>query len=47
MIADIQDKLGKALAEKLGENVCYIHCDVRNESGTLLTQLSQSMVSWI
>ncbi|CAK9180800.1 unnamed protein product [Ilex paraguariensis] len=31
VIADIQDDLGKAIANKLGENVCYIHCDVTNE----------------
>ncbi|KAI3471777.1 hypothetical protein Pfo_028430 [Paulownia fortunei] len=31
VIADIQDELGQALADKLGDNVCYIHCDVSNE----------------
>ncbi|XVF76142.1 hypothetical protein PTKIN_Ptkin13bG0242400 [Pterospermum kingtungense] len=31
VIADIQDDKGKALADKLGENACYIHCDVSNE----------------
>jgi NADPH:quinone reductase-like Zn-dependent oxidoreductase len=31
VIADIQDTLGQEIADKLGENVCYIHCDVSNE----------------
>ncbi|XP_058003860.1 tropinone reductase-like 1 [Hevea brasiliensis] len=31
MIADIQDELGQAIADKLGKNVSYIHCDVSNE----------------
>ncbi|KAK3000001.1 hypothetical protein RJ639_023732 [Escallonia herrerae] len=31
VIADIQDELGQAISDKLGENVCYIHCDVSNE----------------
>ena len=31
VIADIQDDLGQAIANKLGEDVCYIHCDVSNE----------------
>ncbi|KAB1212332.1 Tropinone reductase-like 1 [Morella rubra] len=31
VIADIQDNLGQTLADKLGENVSYIHCDVSNE----------------
>ncbi|WRX23795.1 hypothetical protein QQP08_016282 [Theobroma cacao] len=31
VIADIQDSLGQALADKLGENASYIHCDVSNE----------------
>nr|XP_034887368.1 tropinone reductase-like 1 [Populus alba] len=31
VLADIQDNLGQALAQKLGEDVCYIHCDVSNE----------------
>ncbi|XVE75907.1 hypothetical protein DITRI_Ditri12bG0129500 [Diplodiscus trichospermus] len=31
VIADIQDNQGKALADKLGENACYIHCDVSKE----------------
>uniref|UniRef100_UPI003624AC75 Borneoldehydrogenase n=1 Tax=synthetic construct TaxID=32630 RepID=UPI003624AC75 len=31
VIADIQDDLGQAIANKLGKNVCYIHCDVSNE----------------
>ncbi|GFY97931.1 hypothetical protein Acr_12g0004720 [Actinidia rufa] len=31
VIADIQDELGRAIAEKLGENACYIHCDVSKE----------------
>ncbi|XP_011046908.1 PREDICTED: tropinone reductase-like 1 [Populus euphratica] len=31
VIADIQDNQGQALAQKFGEVVCYIHCDVSNE----------------
>ncbi|KAJ4705346.1 Short-chain dehydrogenase/reductase [Melia azedarach] len=31
VIADVQDKRGQALADKLGEGVCYVHCDVSNE----------------
>ncbi|XP_031288201.1 tropinone reductase-like 1 [Pistacia vera] len=31
VIADIQDHLGQAITKELGENVCYIHCDVTNE----------------
>ncbi|GMY20528.1 Tropinone reductase-like 1 [Fagus crenata] len=31
VIADVQDNLGQAIADKLGENVSYIHCDVTNE----------------
>ncbi|KAJ4705342.1 Short-chain dehydrogenase/reductase [Melia azedarach] len=31
VIADVQDEVGQALAEKLGENVCYFRCDVSNE----------------
>ncbi|XVE88393.1 hypothetical protein DITRI_Ditri19aG0066500 [Diplodiscus trichospermus] len=31
VISDIQDSLGLALADKLGENASYIHCDVSNE----------------
>lgn len=31
VIADIQDTLGKTLAENLGPNVCYVHCDVSDE----------------
>ncbi|TYH54322.1 hypothetical protein ES332_D09G160100v1 [Gossypium tomentosum] len=31
VIADIQDNKGEALARKLGESACYIHCDVTNE----------------
>ncbi|XVE61427.1 hypothetical protein DITRI_Ditri06bG0039100 [Diplodiscus trichospermus] len=31
VIADIQDNLGQAMADKLGKNVCFIHCDVSNE----------------
>ncbi|XVF76141.1 hypothetical protein PTKIN_Ptkin13bG0242300 [Pterospermum kingtungense] len=31
VIADIQDDKGQALADELGENTCYIHCDVTNE----------------
>ncbi|KAJ0028508.1 tropinone reductase-like 1 [Pistacia vera] len=35
VVADVQDNLGQALAEKLGENVCYIHCDVSNEDDVI------------
>ncbi|KAJ4705343.1 Short-chain dehydrogenase/reductase [Melia azedarach] len=31
VIADIQDNLGQALADKLGEDACYVHCDVSKE----------------
>ncbi|XP_042054956.1 tropinone reductase-like 1 [Salvia splendens] len=31
VIADIQDDLGNALAESLGPDVTYIHCDVTDE----------------
>ncbi|OMO68467.1 Short-chain dehydrogenase/reductase SDR [Corchorus olitorius] len=31
VIADIQDSRGQAIADKLGENVVFIHCDVSNE----------------
>lgn len=31
VIADIQDDKGKALANELGDNASYIHCDVSNE----------------
>ncbi|KAE8700939.1 Secoisolariciresinol dehydrogenase [Hibiscus syriacus] len=31
VIADIQDSQGQTIAGKLGENVCFIHCDVSNE----------------
>lgn len=31
VIADIHNDLGQAIAEELGENVSYIHCDVTNE----------------
>lgn len=31
VIADIQDCKGQALANQLGENVAFIHCDVSNE----------------
>ncbi|XP_062093100.1 tropinone reductase-like 1 [Humulus lupulus] len=31
VIADIQDELGQAMADKLGEKACYIHCDVSKE----------------
>ncbi|KAG2683044.1 hypothetical protein I3760_10G014000 [Carya illinoinensis] len=31
VIADIQDDLGQAIANKLGEDVCYVHCDVTKE----------------
>jgi len=32
VFGDIQDELGKALAEELGSNAIYLHADVRNES---------------
>ncbi|KAH7554132.1 hypothetical protein ACOSP7_028855 [Xanthoceras sorbifolium] len=36
VIADVQDKLGQALANKLAsEAVCYIHCDVSNENAII------------
>ncbi|KAL6337222.1 hypothetical protein AAG906_036536 [Vitis piasezkii] len=31
IIADIQDDLGQDIANKLGQDVSYIHCDVSNE----------------
>lgn len=31
VIADIQDNLGESIAKNLGEDVCYIHCDVSKE----------------
>ncbi|XP_065630586.1 (+)-borneol dehydrogenase 1-like [Quercus suber] len=31
VIADVQDNLGQEIADKLGKNVSYIHCDVTNE----------------
>ena len=31
VIADIEDNLGQKIADKLGENVSYVHCDVANE----------------
>ncbi|XP_065855388.1 tropinone reductase-like 2 [Euphorbia lathyris] len=33
VIADVEDDIGRGISEKLaaGDNVCYIHCDVRNE----------------
>lgn len=31
VIADIKDDLGRAIADKLGETVSYVHCDVSNE----------------
>ncbi|KAK2655626.1 hypothetical protein Ddye_008678 [Dipteronia dyeriana] len=36
VIADVQDKIGQALADKLGDsNVCYIHCDISNENNII------------
>ncbi|KAM7504988.1 hypothetical protein LguiB_003892 [Lonicera macranthoides] len=32
VIADVQDQLGQAIANKLGDNVTYVHCDVSNEN---------------
>ncbi|XP_015581462.3 tropinone reductase-like 1 [Ricinus communis] len=31
VLADIKDSLGQEIANRLGENVTYIHCDVSNE----------------
>ncbi|CDP20942.1 unnamed protein product [Coffea canephora] len=31
VLADIQDNLGQAIANELGKNACYIHCDVSQE----------------
>ena len=31
VVADIQDEEGQAIANKLGENVSFIHCNVENE----------------
>ncbi|XP_059659070.1 tropinone reductase-like 1 [Cornus florida] len=31
VIADVQDELGQAISDKLGENVCFIHCEVSKE----------------
>ncbi|CAK9180802.1 unnamed protein product [Ilex paraguariensis] len=31
IITDIQDHLGLAMSDKLGDNVTYIHCNVSNE----------------
>ncbi|KAK9985897.1 hypothetical protein SO802_030848 [Lithocarpus litseifolius] len=31
VIADVQDNLGQEIADKLGKNVSYVHCDVTNE----------------
>ena len=31
VVADIEDNLGQKIADKLGENVSYVHCDVTNE----------------
>ncbi|XP_041027636.1 LOW QUALITY PROTEIN: tropinone reductase-like 1 [Juglans microcarpa x Juglans regia] len=31
VIADIEDDLGQAIANKLDEDVCYVHCDVSKE----------------
>ncbi|KAJ4705341.1 Short-chain dehydrogenase/reductase [Melia azedarach] len=35
VISDVQDKLGQALADKLGEGVSYIHCDISNENDVI------------
>ncbi|KAK3002496.1 hypothetical protein RJ639_022509 [Escallonia herrerae] len=35
VIADIQDEVGQKIADKLGENVCYIHCDVSDEDDVI------------
>ncbi|KAM7493661.1 hypothetical protein LguiB_028270 [Lonicera macranthoides] len=31
VIVDVQDQLGQAIANKLGDDVTYVHCDVSNE----------------
>ena len=31
IIADIQDEVGQKIADQLGEDVSYIHCDVSKE----------------
>jgi len=31
VIADVQDQLGQAIADKLGDDVTFVHCDVSNE----------------
>ncbi|CAI9097651.1 OLC1v1027561C1 [Oldenlandia corymbosa var. corymbosa] len=35
VIADIQDDLGQGIADQLGENVSYIHCDVSQEDDVI------------
>ncbi|KAF2289678.1 hypothetical protein GH714_037899 [Hevea brasiliensis] len=35
VLADIKDKQGQAIADKLGENVTYIHCDVSDEDDVI------------
>lgn len=35
VIADIQDELGQGIADKLGKNGCYVHCDVSNEEDVI------------
>ncbi|KAK3008495.1 hypothetical protein RJ639_014893 [Escallonia herrerae] len=35
VIADIQDELGRKISDKLGKNVCYVHCDVSNEDDVI------------
>ncbi|XP_031128166.1 secoisolariciresinol dehydrogenase-like [Ipomoea triloba] len=32
IIADIQDELGRAVCDEIGDDVSYVHCDVRRES---------------
>ncbi|KAF2307676.1 hypothetical protein GH714_030753 [Hevea brasiliensis] len=35
VVADIKDKQGQAIADKLGENVTFIHCDVSDEDDVI------------
>ncbi|XP_021646437.2 tropinone reductase-like 1 [Hevea brasiliensis] len=35
VVADIKDKQGKVIADKLGENVTFIHCDVSDEDDVI------------
>lgn len=35
VIADVQDKFGQAIADKLDKNVCYIRCDISKEEDVI------------